>query len=269
MSSASIQGGSHPSGATRAIRTTNLHVAYDSNVVLHGVDFDVPLGQCMAITGSNGSGKSTLVKALLGAAPVTLGEIELFGKTRRSHEIPWEKIGYVPQRASTPSGVPSSALEVVRSGTLGPRQWWHYHGSKKASLRALHTVGLVHRRKQPFQTLSGGQQQRVLIARALVRNPQLLLMDEPLAGIDRHSQTKLADIIGELKAEGRTIVLVLHELGPLEPHLDRIVNLSAGHIDFDGEPTDAPAYHSEPHCHPNEPHDPSRISRSFSGGLDD
>lgn len=269
MSSPSTSLGSHPVDATHAIKTTNLHVAYDSNVVLHGVDFVVPQGQCVAVTGSNGSGKSTLVKALLGAAPVTHGTIELFGKTRRSHEIPWKEIGYVPQRVSASSGVPSSALEVVRSGTLGPRQWWHYHGSKKASLRALHTVGLVHRRKQPFQTLSGGQQQRVLIARALVRNPQLLLMDEPLAGIDRHSQSKLSDIVGALKSEGRTIVLVLHELGPLEPYLDRIVNLSAGHIDFDGTPQEAPAYHSEPHCHPSQPHDPSRISGSFSGGFDD
>lgn len=269
MSSASQQRGSHPSGATRAVRTTNLHVAYDSNVVLHGVDFEVPLGQCVAITGSNGSGKSTLVKALLGAAPVTLGEIELFDKTQKSHAIPWQRIGYVPQRPATGAGVSSSTLEVVRSGTLGPKKWWHPRGSKAAALRALNTVGLAHRRHEPLQFLSGGQQQRVLIARALVRNPELLIMDEPLAGIDRHSQAKLADVVGQLKREGTTIVLVLHELGPLEPHLDRIISLSAGHIDFDGAPDQAPSYHPQHHHHPTLPHDPARISDSFTGGFDD
>ena len=215
--------------AVPALEAHNVHVAYESHTVLHGVDLAIPAGQCVAIMGENGSGKSTLVKAIVGAAPVTAGDFHLFGHDR--HHVPWERVGYVPQRASAPGGVSSTALEVVRSGTLGPRQWWYRPGSKAAALEALETVGLTHRKDQAFHLLSGGQQQRILIARALVRDPSLLIMDEPLAGIDRHSQHELARVVAALKAQGRTILLVLHELGPMEPHLDRIITFGAGHIE--------------------------------------
>ncbi|HHT41564.1 MAG TPA: metal ABC transporter ATP-binding protein [Actinomyces sp.] len=263
----------HPSDAALAVSTHNLHVAYESNVILHGVDVDIPVGQCVAITGANGSGKSTFVKALMGSAPVTAGDVELLGgssrkNAKRGRPIDWRRIGYVPQRPATGAGVSSSSLEVVRSGTLGPKQWWHPVGSKKRAQEALKTVGLLHRQDVPLQVLSGGQQQRVRIARALVRDPDLLIMDEPLAGIDHHSQNKLAEIVGRLKDAGKTIILILHELGPLEPHLDRAIHIANGHVEFDGDPKDLPGVHAENHHHYPHPADMPSEDRFMGGQID-
>lgn len=274
MSTAQLRQGSHQTDAALAVYTDNLHVAYETNVILHGVDISIPVGQCVAITGANGSGKSTFVKALIGSAPVTAGEVRIFGGSprgmgeKRRDTIDWNRIGYVPQRPATGAGVSSSALEVVRSGTLGPRQWWYPRGSKKAALEALDTVGLAHRKDEPTQVLSGGQQQRVRIARALVRDPDLLIMDEPLAGIDKHSQEKLADIVELKKAEGKTILLILHELGPLQPHLDRAINIANGHVEFDGDPKELPHLHPEQHHHYPHTSD-SLFDNKFSGGHDE
>lgn len=225
-----------------AVRANNVHVAYDNEPILHGINLLIPQGQCAAIMGENGSGKSTFIKAMVGAAPVTVGNFQFFGSL--VGKVPWEHIGYVPQRAAAPAGISSTALEVVRSGTLSSRKWWYHRGSKAAALKALAAVGLVRRQAQAFHLLSGGQQQRVLIARALVRDPKLLIMDEPLAGIDRHSQDELAHMAGTLKEDGRTILLVLHELGPLEPLLDRVITIGAGHIASDH--VLGPVSHSSP-----------------------
>ena len=147
----------------------------------------------------------------------------------------------------------------------GPKQWWHPVGSKKRAQEALNTVGLLHRQDVPLQVLSGGQQQRVRIARALVRDPDLLIMDEPLAGIDHYSQNKLAEIVGRLKDAGKTIILILHELGPLEPHLDRAIHIANGHVEFDGDPKDLPGVHAENHHHYPHPADMPSEDR-FMGG---
>ncbi|MDO5033951.1 MAG: metal ABC transporter ATP-binding protein [Actinomycetaceae bacterium] len=256
---------SHRTDAALAVYTNHLHVAYETNVILHGLDIEIPTGQCVAITGSNGSGKSTFVKSLMGSAPVTDGEIEIFGKNPKSKglftsgKVDWDRIGYVPQRPSAPSPVSSTAREVVRSGLLGPKRPWHTPGSKQLTEAALTQVGLLHRADTPVQVLSGGQHQRIRIARALVRDPDLFIADEPLAGIDRHSQEKLADIIGSLKEQGKTILLVLHELGPIEPHIDRVINLASGHVTYDGPVQDTDEVqpggfspklgHTDPHHH--------------------
>lgn len=264
---------SHHPGAALAVYTHHLHVAYDTNVILHGLDIEIPIGQCVAITGANGSGKSTFVKALMGSAPITEGDLQIFGKNARSKglfgqgAVPWNRIGYVPQRPSAASAVSSSALEVVRSGLLGPKQWWYAAGSKKIAEDALGRVGLLHRAQTPVQELSGGQHQRVRIARALARDPDLLILDEPLAGIDRHSQEKLAGLIGQAKERGKTIVLILHELGPIEPHIERIINLASGHITFDGPVAQAPHTHSEVHHH--FPHPEDIEIDIYSGGNDE
>lgn len=241
-------------GAPAVVRLDNLHVAWDTDLILHGITLTIPAGQTVAITGSNGSGKSTTVKALLGTAPITSGDAQLFGRsitTRR--RVPWKKIGYVPQRISSGGAVSSSAIEVVRSGLLGPRRLWALPGDTAKAMDALERVGIAHRAHSPLNILSGGQAQRVLIARALVRRPELLIMDEPMAGIDATSRARLAQIVAEAKAEGTTILIVLHELGELGPLLDRELHISAGHVSYDGPPhieDDHEQHHGGDHCHP-------------------
>ena len=259
-------------GAPAVVRLDNLHVAWDTDLILHGITLTIPAGQTVAITGSNGSGKSTTVKALLGTAPITSGDAQLFGRsitTRR--RVPWKKIGYVPQRISSGGAVNSSAIEVVRSGLLGPRRLWAMPGDTARAMDALERVGMAHRAHSPMNILSGGQAQRVLIARALVRRPELLIMDEPMAGIDAASRARLADIVADAKAEGTTILIVLHELGELGPLLDRELHISAGHVSYDGAPyidDDHEQHHGGgDHCHPSEATAPSQGDHGLVSGI--
>ena len=229
-------GASHAE-ATAVVRLDNLHVAWDTDLILHGISLTIPAGQTVAITGSNGSGKSTTIKALLGTAPITGGDAQLFGRSITARRrVPWNRVGYVPQRISSGGAISASAIEVVRSGLLGPRRLWAMPGDTSRAMEALERVGMAHRAHSPMNILSGGQAQRVLIARALVRRPELLIMDEPMAGIDAASRARLADIVADAKEQGTTILIVLHELGELGPLLDRELHISAGHVSYDGPP---------------------------------
>lgn len=224
----------------------NLHVAWDAQAVLHGISFDIPAGQTLALTGANGSGKSTLLHALLGSAPLTHGSSSLFGiDNTHPSQVPWHRIGYVPQRLNSAGAINASALETVLSGTLGRRKWWTTRQDKKRALHALTQVGLAHRATDPLAVLSGGQAQRVLIARAMIRHPELLIMDEPLTGIDRASRENLAALLAEAKKAGTTILLVLHEFGELAPLLDREICISHGHLDYDGPARTDNTHHFE------------------------
>ena len=249
--------------APAVVRLDNLHVAWDTDLILHGITLSIPAGQTVAITGSNGSGKSTTLKALLGTAPITSGDALLFSRSITARRrVPWQKIGYVPQRISSGGAVSSSAIEVVRSGLLGPRRLWAMPGDTARAMDALERVGMAHRAHSPMNILSGGQAQRVLIARALVRRPELLIMDEPMAGIDAASRARLASIVADAKAEGTTILIVLHELGELGPLLDRELHISAGHVSYDGAPhidDDHEQHHGGgDHCHPQGATAPSQ-----------
>ena len=249
-------GASHAE-ATAVVRLDNLHVAWDTDLILHGISLTIPAGQTVAITGSNGSGKSTTIKALLGTAPITGGDAQLFGRSITARRrVPWNRVGYVPQRISSGGAISASAIEVVRSGLLGPRRLWAMPGDTSRAMEALERVGMAHRAHSPMNILSGGQAQRVLIARALVRRPELLIMDEPMAGIDAASRARLADIVADAKEQGTTILIVLHELGELGPLLDRELHISAGHVSYDGTPhidDDHEQHHGGgDHCHPAE-----------------
>lgn len=230
----------------------HLQVAYNDNLVLHGITAAIDPGQCVAITGSNGSGKSTLIKACLGIAPVTGGTVSLFGQQvagdqAQPRRVAWNRVGYVPQRMSVGGGVGATVREVVETGLLGARRWWIPRSGKHAVDDALERVGLTHRAADSFQVLSGGQQQRALIARALVRDPQLYLLDEPLTGLDQHNREVLAEIIGSAKRSGATLLIVLHELGELAPLIDRELQVKAGHVVHDGPCTHL--RHENPHHH--------------------
>lgn len=234
-------------------------VALDERPVLHGVDLVVRSGEVVTLLGPNGSGKSTLVRAAVGLVPLSAGEVKLFGTPLRDFRD-WWRIGYVPQRSSAAGGVPSTVREVVASGRLPRRRLFRplRARDREAVERAIELVGLADRADASVATLSGGQQQRVLIARAAATEPDLLVLDEPNAGVDRRSQEAFARALRTFVASGRTVLLVLHDMGPLEPLVDRAVVLDAGQVVYDGQlPVSAELA--------GAPHDHARVSQPERG----
>ncbi|MFC8366434.1 MULTISPECIES: metal ABC transporter ATP-binding protein [unclassified Streptomyces] len=227
-----------------------------SRPVLRGIDLTVHRGEVVALLGANGSGKSTAVRSVIGQVPVSTGEIELFG-TPRHRFRDWARVGYVPQRTTAAGGVPATVTEVVSSGRLARTRFGLFRRTDHEAVRnALDLVGMADRAKDSVDALSGGQHQRVLIARALAAAPDLLIMDEPMAGVDLASQEILAETLRHQVSEGATVLLVLHELGPLEPLIDRAVVLRDGCVLHDGPPPKAVGQHALPghdHVHPHAP----------------
>ena len=221
------------SPAQPPLKVDSIDVVMGSTHILHQVSLTVERGESVALLGANGCGKSTLIKACLGLYPLAGGDVQLFGASlSKRRQVPWMQVGYVPQRVSATAGVPATALEVVRSGLLGPGRPFASWGSgaKAQALEALAQVGLAKRANDHVQVFSGGQAQRVMIARALVRRPQLLFLDEPLAGVDRASRQGLADCLAQLREQGITLVTVLHEMGELAGLVDRTVTLADGRV---------------------------------------
>lgn len=235
------------SPAQPPLKVDSIDVVMGSTHILHQVSLTVERGESVALLGANGCGKSTLIKACLGLYPLADGDVQLFGASlSKRRQVPWMQVGYVPQRVSATAGVPATALEVVRSGLLDPRRPLADRGrrARERALKALEAVGLAERADDHVQVFSGGQSQRVLIARALVRSPELLILDEPLAGIDRDSRRALARILGSLRSRGITLLTVLHEMGELADVVERAVVLSEGRLSWDGPAADlAPARH--------------------------
>lgn len=220
----------------------NADIGYMGRAVVHGFDTTVTAGEVVAILGANGSGKSTIVRGLFGLAPTYAGTIRIFG-TDRDHYKDWRRVGYVPQVQTIGAGIPSTVTEVVTSGRLSQLPPWKPLGApdKRAVAAAIEAVDLAHRARTPVGQLSGGQQRRVLIARALATQPDLLVLDEPTAGVDATSQDAFARTLAELVKRGSTIVLVAHELGPVAPLVSRVVVMRSGSAIFNGSPGDAPA----------------------------
>jgi len=223
--------------------------------VLKQVDLEVSEGEFVALLGTNGSGKSTLVRAAIGLVPLAGGSVDLFGVPLAKFSA-WQRLGYVPQRSTAVSGVPSTVHEVVMSGRLARRRFFgrHNRADLDAVAEAVSRVGLAERLRDSVADLSGGQQQRVLIARALAAKSDLLLMDEPTAGVDQDNQESLAELLGGLVNSGTSVLLVAHELGPLKPIIDRAVVLRAGAVEYSGpvdgiEDTD----HAHFHTHTGQP----------------
>ncbi len=220
--------------------------------VLRGISISVGRGEAVALLGGNGSGKSTLVRTLLGLVPARRGTVELFGKPLAEFRR-WSDIGYVPQH-STASLSGAKVKEVVASGRLSRRTPFVPPRAvdRTAVAASLAAVGMSDRADDRLSLLSGGQQQRVLIARALAGEPDLLVLDEPTAGVDLAHQQVLADLLRSLITTGTAVVVVLHEAGALGPLIDRAVVLQDGRVTHDG-PVDplgqAPAQHHAGHEH--------------------
>ncbi|MFD5148400.1 metal ABC transporter ATP-binding protein [Streptomyces sp. NPDC058401] len=229
-----------------------------SRPVLRGIDLTVRSGEVVALLGANGSGKSTAVRAVVGQVPLSDGALSLFGTDFKRFRD-WSRIGYVPQRTTAASGVPATVREVVSAGRLARTRFGFLRKADKAAVeRALDLVDMGAYADASVNALSGGQHQRVLIARALAGEPELLIMDEPMAGVDLANQEVLANALRSQVAAGTTVLLVLHELGPLEPLIDRAVVLRDGCVTHDGPPPEALGQHALPghdHVHPHSAHD--------------
>ncbi|MCC2320041.1 metal ABC transporter ATP-binding protein [Cellulomonas xiejunii] len=244
-----------------AIEADDVQVTLGGQPIVRGVDLTVPTGQVLALLGANGSGKSTLVRALLGVVPHVAGSVRLLGAPL-GPDVPWQRVGYVPQRMAAAGGVPTTALEVVVSGMLHGRRLRPPRDRRPRALAALEALGVADLQDRRVQELSGGQQQRVLIARALVREPALLVLDEPTSGIDLPTQRTFVDALSRLRDAGTTVVVVLHEIGPFAPLIDRSIVLRHGRVVHDGPPPpprgehgDADHDHTHPHADPEPPTD--------------
>jgi zinc transport system ATP-binding protein len=221
----------------------DVRFAYRGEPVLDGVTFAVPPGEFAALAGPNGSGKSTLLRILLGLLRPRSGSVRLLGAPPDALGDRW-RVGFVPQRSTVSADMPATAREVVATGRLARRGWWRRlgPGDQRAVDHALESVDLAALGDRRVAELSGGQQQRVLIARALASEPELLVLDEPVAGVDAASQSRFRDALVHLvRAHGAAVFLVSHELGAVADDLDRVLVLRGGRLAFDGPPADLAA----------------------------
>ena len=250
------------------IEASGAGVSLGGRPIVRDVDVSVRSGEVVALLGANGSGKSTLVKAMVGLHPLSTGSIKLFGEELTGFRA-WHRLGYVPQRTTIAQGVPSTVAEVVAAGRLSRRRPLvpSRREDKVAIREALESVGLADRAHHQVSTLSGGQQQRVLMARTLAGQPELLVLDEPNAGVDLASQESIAETLASLIAAGATIVVVLHELGPFADLIQRTLVLREGRLVYDGAPLD-PQHPGEHHHHRSSvpPLLRPRLQAPFDGG---
>jgi zinc transport system ATP-binding protein len=233
-----------------AVAACEVSVTLGGAEVLSAVTAEVGRGEAVALLGGNGSGKTTLIRAMLGLVPHR-GEVNLFGVAQARFRD-WSRIGYVPQHAAAEL-LHATVREVVSTGRLGHRRPFVLPGRAERQLieHWLEQVGLAGRERTELGHLSGGQRQRAMIARALVAEPDLLVLDEPLAGIDLPTQQQLAGLLAGLKDQGMAILAVLHELGPLDPLTDRALVLSHGVLVHDGPPRGAAPHQDRYHHHPD------------------
>jgi len=214
---------------------------YGRTPVLDDVTLSLRAGEFVALVGPNGSGKSTLLKVLLGSLSPWSGSVRLLGES--PGHVDRARVGYVPQRPTLESEVPATVEEIVLAGRLSRRGWWRplRREDREFVRHALESVGLDELRRTPLNELSGGQQQRAFIARAFATEPDLLLLDEPIAGVDAESQRRFRDSLAHLIAEhGAGVLLVSHELSAVAPDLDRVIVLKQRVI-FDGPPAELAA----------------------------
>jgi zinc transport system ATP-binding protein len=238
------------------VRLHDVSIGYSERVVVRDVDLTVRRGDVLAVLGANGSGKTTLVRGLLGLATVLSGEALVLGDQVGSRRTRG-RVGYVPQRQTVVGTIPSTVREVVASGRLPRRPMLGRRtaADREAVQRAIAAVDLEPWAEQDIAELSGGQQRRALIARALASEPDVMIMDEPTAGVDRASQQALAASIARLVAAGMTLLVVTHEVGPLAGVLTRSVVVSAGRIVHDGPlPSGATGHGHRGHRHDDAHH---------------
>ena len=203
----------------------DLTVAYQKRPVLWGVDVEVPAGQLVGVIGPNGAGKSTLIKAAMGLLPVSSGWVKVFGQPVKDN---LRRVGYVPQRESVDWDFPVSVMDVVLMGRYGhlglfkrPRK-----EDREVARECLEKVKMLPYADRQISNLSGGQQQRVFLARALAQESDLYFMDEPFAGVDAATEAAIVTILQELKDQGKTLLVVHHDLPTAKTYFDSLLLLN-------------------------------------------
>ncbi len=224
------------------LSATDVSFAYGAEMVLERVSLEVRAGEFAALAGPNGSGKSTLLRILLGLLAPQTGSVAVFGGPPHDLRDRW-RVGYVPQRPRIAPDLPATVEEVVATGRLAKQGWWRRRRAvdRDAVDHALESVALTEHRRKRLTELSGGQQQRALIAQALAADPELLVLDEPIAGVDVESQQLFRDSLVHLVQEHQAaVLLVSHELGAVADDLDHVIVLKH-RVMFDGRPADLAA----------------------------
>ncbi|MDX1962735.1 MAG: metal ABC transporter ATP-binding protein [Pirellulales bacterium] len=203
----------------------DMTVAYQRKPVLWDIDLIVPEGELIGIIGPNGAGKSTLIKAVLGLLPLASGKVEIYGQPaeRQRHLI-----GYVPQRETVDWDFPVNALDVVLMGTYGRLGWFRRPGAveRRLARECLQKVGMLEYAERQIRQLSGGQQQRVFLARALAQDAQIYFLDEPFAGVDAATEQAIVRILQDLRKQGKTVLVVHHDLNTVELYFDSVILLN-------------------------------------------
>jgi len=211
-----------------ALEVNNVSFSFGSTKVLSNISFHIEKGDFLAILGPNGSGKTTLIKLMMGIYPTTRGSIKILGKELNNF-VDWSKLGYVPQKASSiEQQFPATVEEVVAMGLLSQKKFPKILNSedKKKVLHALKEVNMTQYATRRIGELSGGQQQRVLIAKALIGNPEIIILDEPTTGVDQESQTKFYELLHNLNNKGITIILISHDIGRITQYVTKIASLN-------------------------------------------
>ena len=224
------------------LEASHVSFSYGAEPAVDDVSLAIAPGEFCALVGPNGSGKSTLVRLLLGLLRPDSGAVQCLGSDPRRLRDRW-RIGYVPQRHVVVPAVPATVQEVVAAGRLARRGWWRRPTGvdREAIAHALEAVALSGFAARAVGELSGGEQQRVLIAKALVAEPQLLVLDEPVAGVDAVSQRAFRDsLVHEIREHGAAVLLVTHELGAVAADLDHVVVMKRAVV-FDGRAEDLAA----------------------------
>lgn len=219
-----------------AVEFKNVTVKFNGNVALDNVSFEIKDKEFIAIMGPNGAGKTTLLKTILGLVYPFKGEVKVYGYNPIEHASKIRKmIGYVPQREYISRDIPVKVKDVVLMGMLIHKNIPRFARKVdiETAIEALRIVGMDWAWDKPFNALSGGQQQRVLIARSIATNPKLLILDEPLTGVDVATQTVIAEFLGHLKTKDITIIIVTHDVNPISHLSDKIMILNRKVIAYD------------------------------------
>jgi manganese/zinc/iron transport system ATP- binding protein len=208
-----------------ALKVEGLSVNFDTTSVLWDIHFQIPQGMLVGIIGPNGAGKSTLLKALLGMAKPLSGKMECFGSSLKKAK---KRIAYVPQRSSVDWDFPITAFELVLMGRYGTIGYftWPKKADREAAKKALELVGMSAYANRQISQLSGGQQQRLFLARALLQDADLYLMDEPFAGVDMATEKAIIALMDQLRDRGKTLLVVHHDLSTVDAYFDWVVMLN-------------------------------------------